>query len=332
MKKNYPEDLAHSLQTVPRGAFEMKRYDPSGNPSASQVDPLTTQTTGKGKIESFLVFPGIEISFHQYLAEQVQFHHKAMDSILEIHYCRIGRIGWNMRDGVAIYLGSGDLCVHSMDHCADSEMTLPLGYYEGMSIQVDLQELQKNCPEILQEAGFNAKKTYQKFCVMAKPFGIPSNNETNAIFPSFYGIKKSLRIPFYKLKVQEILLYLQQIEPNAAREFTQYGSQQTELIKEIHDFLVQHLDKRFTIEELGKKYLINTSSLKSIFKAVYGLPIASYMKEFRIKKAMQLLRETDDSIASIAEKVGYETQGKFTKAFKESIRILPKEYRKFYRQ
>ena len=133
-------------------------------------------------------------------------------------------------------------------------------------------------------------------------------------------------------QVQEILLYLQQIDPNAAKEFTQYGSQQTELIKEIHDFLVQHLDKRFTIEELGKKYLINTSSLKSIFKAVYGLPIASYMKEFRIKKAMQLLRETDDSIASIAEKVGYETQGKFTKAFKESIRILPKEYRKFHRQ
>lgn len=29
-----------------------------------------------------------------------------------------------------------------------------------------------------------------------------------------------------------------------------------------------------------KAYLINTSTLKEVFKAVYGLPIATYMKEY----------------------------------------------------
>ena len=46
---------------------------------------------------------------------------------------------------------------------------------------------------------------------------------------------------------------------------------------------------------------------------------------------MKLLRETDDSIAQIAKQVGYETQGKFTKAFKESVQRLPTEYRRQYK-
>lgn len=62
------------------------------------------------------------------------------------------------------------------------------------------------------------------------------------------------------------------------------------------------------------------------------MPIASYVKEYRMRQAMTLLRDTDDSIAIIAEKVGYETQGKFTKAFKEKVQMLPTEYRKLYWQ
>ena len=92
--------------------------------------------------------------------------------------------------------------------------------------------------------------------------------------------------------------------------------------------LTEHLDQRFTIDELSKRYLINTSTLKEVFKAVYGLPIASYMKEYRIRQAMKLLRDTDTTIADIAAQVGYETQGKFSKAFKDVVQVLPTQYRK----
>ena len=105
-------------------------------------------------------------------------------------------------------------------------------------------------------------------------------------------------------------------------------AEQTELIKEIRQQLTEHLEQRFTIEELSKQYLINTSTLKEVFKAVYGLPISTYMKEYRVHQAMKLLRETDATIADIAAQVGYETQGKFSKAFKDVTQVLPTEYRK----
>ena len=90
------------------------------------------------------------------------------------------------------------------------------------------------------------------------------------------------------------------------------------------------MDQRYTIEELSKKFLINTSSLKEVFKGVYGLPIATYMKEYRIHKGIEMLKQTDDSIAEIAAKLGYETQGKFTKAFKDTVKMTPTAYRKMY--
>ena len=107
--------------------------------------------------------------------------------------------------------------------------------------------------------------------------------------------------------------------------------QQTARIQEIHALLTEHLDRRYTIEELSHRYLLNTSTLKEVFKAVYGLPIATYMKEYRVRRAMELLRESGGSIAAIAAAVGYESQGKFTRAFKDVTGQLPTEYRREHR-
>ena len=142
-----------------------------------------------------------------------------------------------------------------------------------------------------------------------------------------FSAPASVRISLLKLKVLEILIYLSNMK-SEHKELTQYFSQQTELIKGIRQQLTEHLEQRFTIEELSKQYLINTSTLKEVFKAVYGLPIATYMKEYRVHQAMKLLRETDATIADIAAQVGYETQGKFSKAFKDVTQVLPTEYRK----
>ena len=302
--------------------------------SILNIDSLFTEQfqakiNGKGSIETYEVFPGVEASFNTFLSHVAHFHHDASDSVLEVYYCRNGRIGWNMRGGTAIYLGAGDLTAHSMACCADSNMMFPLGYAEGLSVFVDLKRLQTVCPEILQEANVQADKLRERFC-SGKPLAIPACSELEHIFMPIFSAEDSLRLPLLKLKLLELLIYLSRLEPGK-RELTQYFSQQTELIKEIHQQLTKHLDQRFTIEELSRQYLINTSTLKEVFKTVYGLPIATYMKEYRVRQAMKLLRESNAAISEIAAQVGYETQGKFSKAFKDVTQMLPTAYRKEYR-
>jgi len=65
-----------------------------------------------------------------------------------------------------------------------------------------------------------------------------------------------------------------------------------------------------------------------VFKSVYGTSIAAHLKEHRLEKASQLLRETGLSVAEIARQVGYESQSKFTAAFKEQYGLLPTAYRR----
>ena len=99
-------------------------------------------------------------------------------------------------------------------------MAFSLGYYEGVSITVDLHELEDSCPEILKEAGFDPNAVYRKFHVENSPFGVPSNHTIDSVFSLLHDLPEQLHIPYYKLKAQEALLQLLQIEPNAEKQLT----------------------------------------------------------------------------------------------------------------
>lgn len=109
-----------------------------------------------------------------------------------------------------------------------------------------------------------------------------------------------------------------------------YTAEQLDTIRRVHDLLTENLDRRYTIDELSRRFLINPSSLKEMFKAVYGKSLAAHIKEHRMELASKLLRETGLSIAEIAERVGYENQSKFSAEFKKSVGCLPTEYRKLF--
>ena len=316
------------LQNVPAGALTIISDSTSGHGHLLMTDQFQAKTEGKGRMELYSVFTGLDASYDTFGASEVVFHHMGSASILELFYCHSGRVGWNMRGGTAVYLGAGDMSVHSATCCSDSAMMLPLGYAEGISISIDMSCFSEHCPEILREAGLDLQKIMTALCA-EKPLTISSCPELDGIFTPLYSVSPVRRKPYLQLKVQELLLYLMDFQPSQVAS-TQYFSQQTELIKKIHNQLTSHLDQRFTIEELSKQYLINTSTLKEVFKAVYGLPIATYMKDYRIREAMKLLRETDATIAEIACKVGYGTQGKFSKAFTDVTQMRPTEYRKFH--
>lgn len=326
MRDETEKEISQILQEVPAGRLVVEAC------AAADVSwlapPVQARIAGKGRVERYPLFPGVEASFGTFLASELSVQHPAAERVLEVFYCDCGRVGWNMRGGTAVYLGGGDLSVHSMDCCAHSVMMFPLGYSRGISVLIDLDRLRTEGPQLLREAGFQGEQLNKRFCAGA-PVTIPASPGVEHIFAPLYTVPQALRLPLLHLKVQELLLYLSWLKPNP-KELTQYGSQQTERIKEIHQQLTEHLDQRFTIEALSKQYLINPSTLKEVFKGVYGLPIATYMKEYRVRQAMKLLRETNATVGDIAAQVGYETQGKFTKAFKDVAQLLPTEYRKMH--
>lgn len=138
MKKEESKVIAQKLQKIPNDTLALKHCRAGGTGSTLFGKQFRTVTAGKGCMEAYETFPGIEVSFNVFLASEVKFQHDASDSVLEIYYCRSGRVGWNMQGGTAVYLGAGDVTAHSMACCANSAMMFPLGYSEGISISVDV--------------------------------------------------------------------------------------------------------------------------------------------------------------------------------------------------
>lgn len=329
MKQEGTKDIEGQLWGIPNGGISIIRHSKAEGECTLLTEQFQGKTIGKGKIEAFSLFSGIEASYNTVLASDITFRHEASEEIVEIYYCRKGRIGWNMRHGMSVYLGAGDMTIHSAACCADSAMMFPLEYSEGLSVAADLSLLERDYPEILKDADLDLESFRKKFCE-EKPVSIPTSPELENIFAPLFSAKDKLRLPYLKLKIQELFLYLDSLQIKG-KELSQYASQQTEVIKEIHTLLTDHPEKRYTIEELSRRYLINTSTLKEVFRRVYGQPIASYMKEYRVHEGMKLLRETDEPVSVIAGKMGYETPGKFTNAFKDVSHMLPREYRKMHR-
>ena len=107
-----------------------------------------------------------------------------------------------------------------------------------------------------------------------------------------------------------------------------YTAEQVETVRRMHDELLQHPERRVTIEELARQYLMNPTTLKEAFKAVYGDSLAAHMKEHRLERAAELLRRSDESVAAVAAAVGYDSPSRFSAAFRARYHLLPTEYRK----
>ncbi|MCM1088670.1 MAG: AraC family transcriptional regulator [Muribaculaceae bacterium] len=328
--------IVENLATVPDGQLWERLYsDGAGKTYREHSHEIAC---GKGKKTAWEALSGITLVFQEYLTQQVVCCHGVESNFLEINYCRGGRIGWNMQDGRSIYLGPGDFSLHTRKLCAGSVMTLPNGYYEGLAICIDLAQFDRALPELLAGTGITGRGLADKFCASHAPLGnlaegfsvFTGNEKTEALFSGFYDKSETLRKPYFVLKTLETLLYLGEIDPPQDKKYEKYHSEQVETVREIHEYLLQHMEQRLTIDELSQKYLMNPTTLKSVFKTVYGESLASHMKEHRMEKAAALLRETPYSVSEIAKAVGYGSQSRFSSAFKEVYQMLPLEYRKLH--
>lgn len=126
--------------------------------------------------------------------------------------------------------------------------------------------------------------------------------------------------------------HLPPVDAHAGEHAADLTPQQREIIHQVHQLLTENLDSRITIEQLSRQFLMNPSTMKELFKEVYGSSIAAHIRQHRMERASALLLESDDSVAQIARTVGYESQSKFTSEFKKAFSMLPTEYRRLHKQ
>ena len=95
-----------------------------------------------------------------------------------------------MKGGLSLYFGSGDLAFHATDKCSDSEITLPLGYYEGLTISLDLSVLKSTLPELLRDAELDVCALSRSFCGAKETAALPPARGSDIFFQRYMRFPK----------------------------------------------------------------------------------------------------------------------------------------------
>ena len=104
------------------------------------------------------------------------------------------------------------------------------------------------------------------------------------------------------------------------REEEDYG-------KMILKYLHANFQKDIDFEEMAEKVGISYSYLRKIIKEETGKTLIDTLNEMRIESAKELLKETEETVAQIAETVGYHNAQSLNRFFQKYEGISPTEYR-----
>lgn len=100
-----------------------------------------------------------------------------------------------------------------------------------------------------------------------------------------------------------------------------------ENIKRTVQYISDHIDEHLSLSLLSSVAAMSECYYSHVFKLETGIGVKDYINQVRIKKAKQLLRETDLKIAGIALAIGITNTNYFSVFFKRLTDKTPIEYR-----
>lgn len=124
----------------------------------------------------------------------------------------------------------------------------------------------------------------------------------------------------FRKKLEEIIRML--------LNYRQDSSKTQDLCKKIADYIhAKYSDAELSMESIGGQVHMSPYYASKLFKAEYGVSVSTYIAKIRIDQAKKALRETDKSIAKIAEETGFLSSTVFIRTFKKTEGITPGVYR-----
>lgn len=81
------------------------------------------------------------------------------------------------------------------------------------------------------------------------------------------------------------------------------------------------------LKEIAREFSLNENYVSTLFSKAYGTTFSQAVETLRIKKACELIRETEMTIGEISEMVGYTSDASFRRAFKKVTGKTPRDYK-----
>ena len=287
--------------------------------------------TGYGLMEIYHVLSGIDLCYNEFNAEdcnQLKTSNNYKNYII-INHCHKGRFETFFK-GKYIFLSEGDLIFSS--GATEYTHNFTLGFYKGLQIIINIEKAQESIDKVIGANTIDLKKLSENIKNNGSFAVIRSSKEVEHVISELYDVEENIKRAYYKLKVIELLLFLKNNEIQSLNDvFPNLKEENIEKIKQIRKYLMENYSENITFNELSKKFKISTTSIKNYFKIMYGKPLFTWQREYRLNQAENYLKNSNMSISDISFLIGYKDSSKFAKAFKNYYNVTPLKYKKFHK-
>lgn len=172
--------------------------------------------------------------------------------------------------------------------------------------------------EIVKRLGLNGKYNMS----LGKMDEITSSIETIVREMTF-------KMPQYESIIESILLYtLAHVSRrNTANSTKKDAAAVDSRMQKAMEYICLYFRDSITVKQLADSSQLSVSRFSALFKQTFGLFPLQYILYYRIKRACELLKNTEYSITQIAELCGFDDPLYFSRVFKKEMNMCPSQYR-----
>lgn len=99
-------------------------------------------------------------------------------------------------------------------------------------------------------------------------------------------------------------------------------------LRPVMEYIEEHYCEKIYIEKLADMITVSPDYFTKMFKDTIGKTPIEYINGLRVNEAMRRLAETEESMADIADDIGFCNPNYFHKIFKQYMNVSPLAYRK----
>jgi two-component system response regulator YesN len=100
------------------------------------------------------------------------------------------------------------------------------------------------------------------------------------------------------------------------------------VVKRIISYIQKnYADKNLSVQSIADAVFLTPTYISCLFKKNTGTTIGQYIQDYRMAKAVELMKDPQYKIYQIADLVGYEDSNYFTRLFKKQTGLKPSDFR-----
>ena len=179
-----------------------------------------------------------------------------------------------------------DDCSIILQDKREKKFKLPLKHYHGISIGIDTETAPKKFSEYIGNNQVDPAKIAKRLCGDHGSVILRSVEPLKHIFSESYAISEEYRVDYLKIKLLELLFVLSQTSVSEfLHEEYSIPRTQAELVKKVASYISENLNDKLGLKTLTSMFGISDTYLQKSFRAVYGMPGASFIRVQKMQKA-----------------------------------------------